>query len=110
MPSALSSPAASTSSSSLTSMRNAWKTRLAGWPALFRATPGSERSITWTSREVVSIGRLATMPSARGRAKRPSPLSANSRVSSATPRVFTRSAAVAPRERSIRMSKGPSKR
>ena len=34
-------PAASTSSSSLTAMRSAWNTRLAGWPGRLRATPGS---------------------------------------------------------------------
>ncbi len=54
--------------------------------------------MTSTSRPVVSIGRLATIPSAMRRAKRPSPLSTKSSVSSATLRVLTSSAAVDPPE------------
>jgi len=66
--------------------------------------------MTWTSREVVSTGRLATMPSARRRAKaafavvgeQPGELS----DAEAVHEVCSGGSA----ERSIRMSKGPSKR
>ena len=48
----------SDSSSSLTAIRMAWKTRLAGWPPPKRAGTGSADLIVSTSSCVVSIGAV----------------------------------------------------
>ena len=56
----------STASSSLTSIRSAWKVRLAGWPPVRRAGAGISAYSSSTSRaEVVNGSRLA-LPHDRG--------------------------------------------
>ena len=77
----MSSPVRSWSSSSLTAIRMAWKTRRAGWPPVRRVAAGMDSRTTSASWPVVVIGRAAMMARAMRRAKRVSPLSAKSSTS-----------------------------
>ena len=70
------------SDSSLTAIRMAWKTRVAGWPRRRRAAAGTAACTTSASCAVVSIGRAATMAGRCRRASRPSPLAVNQPASS----------------------------
>ena len=103
------SAASSWPSSSLTSMRRAWKTRRAGCP-FRRAGAGTADATTSASCLVEVSGRASTTARAMRPDRRPSPFSRNSAARSSTGRVLTRSAAVGPDVGSIRMSSGPSSR
>ena len=78
----------STPSSSLTSMRSAWKVRLAGLPGLVRCTLIGIASRTSSTRRADMVqgvtSRSATIRSAMRRAKRSSPYSRSTRVRSST--------------------------
>ena len=71
--SAPSSASASWSSSRFTSMRIAWKVRLAGWPPLRRAGAGIASRTISASCSVSVIGRAATIARAMRAAYRSSP-------------------------------------
>ena len=78
----------SEASSPLTSMRSAWKVRLAGWPPVRRVAAGIEERTSSASRAVPvngSVARSRTMASAMRRAKRSSPYLRSTRARSPAP-------------------------
>src|SRR6478735_5135390 len=104
-------PSSSASSSSLTAIRSAWKTRVAGW--VRRRTlgfGGDSRSMSAARSSADSIGavtRAATIALAYFHADGSSPYLRNSAASSSADSVASSSAAGTPRVASKRMSSGP---
>src|SRR5262245_53983347 len=97
-------------SSSLTCMRMAWKVRVAGWRSRGQAARGIAASTAAARSRAVRRGRRWTMKWAIRYAQRSSPRWATSPASSRSGRSFTTRSAVSSRRRSMRMSRGPSRR
>src|SRR5205809_1356901 len=108
---AAASPCSRFASSSLTAMRSAWKTRVAGsMPRGLRVfTPATKRPRSSAAPNGILTRRRTIAPATRA-ASGSSPYSAKTRRRSFSAQLFTTSAAVARRSGSARMSNGPVER